>query len=56
MEYSEEGSVTKVEGAVHSSWSPEDQVWAQIGAKAYEGQGLAISSRETQYEKREIAW
>jgi hypothetical protein len=52
MEYSEEGSITKVEGTVHPNWSPDDQVWAQIGAKPYEGQGVALSFRETQYEKK----
>ena len=53
MEYPAEGTVTQVQGSVHSGWSPDDPVWAQIiGGMTYQGKGVAVSFRETSYERR----
>jgi hypothetical protein len=52
MEYPAEGTITRVQGSVHSSWSPDDPLWAQIGGVTYQGKGVAFSFRETDYERR----
>jgi hypothetical protein len=50
LEYLDESRVTNVEGTVHERWSSSDRLWAQIGGASHEGQGIALSFRETGYE------
>jgi hypothetical protein len=52
MEYPTEGTVTRMEGSVHSSWSADDPVWTQIGGANYQGKGVAVTFREISYERR----
>jgi hypothetical protein len=53
MEYTAEGTITHVKGSIHSSWSPDDPIWAQLGGANYQGKGVAVSFRETDYERKE---
>lgn len=50
MEYPDEGTVTAVEGSIHERWSPSDRLWSQVGGDSDNGQGIALSFRETDYE------
>jgi hypothetical protein len=48
MEYPRYGTVTIVEGTIHQSWSPDDEVWAQITSDTH---GYAAIFKETGYER-----
>lgn len=52
MEYAAEGTITHVKGSIHTSWSPNDPIWAQLGGVNYQDRGVAVSFRETDYEKK----
>ncbi len=52
LEYTTEGTITRVNGSIHLSWSPDDPIWAQLGGVNYQNKGVAVSFRETDYEKR----
>jgi hypothetical protein len=48
--YLEDGTITNVAGLIHDRWSPSDRLWAQVSGASNEGQGVALSFRETGYE------
>jgi len=49
MEYTNEGTITMIEGKIHRHWSVDDPVWAQIDAEEGDDSKLAIIFRETGY-------
>lgn len=50
MDYPDEDTSTRVEGVIHEQWSPNDQIWAQVGGTNIDGDASAVSFRETGYE------
>jgi hypothetical protein len=52
MEYPNEGTITKVEGIVHKQWSSHDPKWAQVDRSDDNGSRLAVTFRETGYDKQ----
>jgi hypothetical protein len=52
IEYPLEATVTTMQGAVHRAWSEDDPIWAQITGEAVPGESIAVSFRETGYERK----
>ncbi len=52
MEYPREGTTTHVEGTIHSGWSRNDPIWSQIDTGATENDRVAVSFRETRYQRK----
>jgi hypothetical protein len=52
MDYPAEGTATTIEGTIHPDWSKDDPIWAQITGDAQAGSAVAVSFRETAYERR----
>jgi hypothetical protein len=52
MHYPAEGTVTKVEGVLHSKWSPNDPIWTQIGGTDRATKQLALTFHEIGYQSK----
>jgi hypothetical protein len=52
MEYPREGTTTHVEGTIHPGWSRNDPIWAQIDTGTTESDRVAVSFRETRYQRK----
>ena len=52
IEYPAEGTVTLVQGAIHPLWSKDDPLWAQVTGEVEVGGSVAVSFRETGYERK----
>jgi TIR domain len=52
MEYPAEGTVTTIRGEIHHSWSKDDAIWSQITGESEIGDSIAISFKETMYERK----
>jgi hypothetical protein len=52
LEYSNDGTITTVQGEIHQRWSKDDPIWAQITGEAKAGDSVAVRFRETGYERR----
>jgi len=52
LEYPNERTVTIVQGAMHPIWFKDDPIWSQITREANVADSVAISFRETGYERR----
>lgn len=51
MEYSKEGTTTRIEGSIYEQWSSRDPKWAQLD-RSDDNSGLAVIFRETGYDKQ----
>jgi hypothetical protein len=51
MEYSKEGTTTRIEGIIHEQWSSRDPKWAQVD-RSDDNSRLAVTFRETGYDKQ----
>lgn len=52
MEYLNEGTVTVVEGTLYYAWRQDDPIWAQVTGSAEVGEAVALTLRETTYERK----
>ena len=52
IEYPAEGTVTLVQGAIYPVWSKDDPTWAQVTGEVEAGDSVAVSFRETGYERK----
>ena len=52
MEYPADQMVTKVVGTFSNEWSPDDPLWSQLQSSHARSGKLALSFRETEYERR----
>jgi hypothetical protein len=52
MEYPDTNTVTRVEGSIHQSWSPNDPVWVQLDSDDARGNRQGVIFREMSYEQK----
>jgi hypothetical protein len=52
MEYPREGTTTHVEGTIHQGWSRNDPIWSQIDTGTVDNDRVAVSFRETRYQRK----
>jgi TIR domain len=52
IEYPAERTVTTVQGEIHHTWSKDDPIWAMVTGEAEVGDSVAVSFRETGYERK----